>query len=93
MEANATLPTQMRKIDYPVIFLFSVFTVGALVGVPIFGYMYGFNALDWVMLATEYTIMDHPQYLIDFVSELESKNISVINSAVFHGDVSARVGP
>ncbi len=56
MEANATLPTQMRKIDYPVIFLFSVFTVGALVGVPIFGYMYGFNALDWVMLAVLYVI-------------------------------------
>jgi len=41
--------------------------------------------LDWVMLATEYTIMDHQPELIDFVSELDSKNISVINSAVFHG--------
>ena len=42
-------------------------------------------SLDWVMLATEYTIMDHPQELIDFVSELQERNISVINSAVFHG--------
>ena len=42
-------------------------------------------SLDWVMLATEYTIMDHQTDLINFISELESKNISVINSAVFHG--------
>jgi D-threo-aldose 1-dehydrogenase len=42
-------------------------------------------SLDWVMLATEYTIMDHPKDLIDFVSELDERGISVINSAVFHG--------
>ena len=42
-------------------------------------------SLDWVMLATEYTIMDHHPDLIAFVSKLDSRNISVINSAVFHG--------
>jgi len=41
--------------------------------------------LDWVMLATEYTIMDHSKDLIDFISVLEQRDISVINSAVFHG--------
>jgi len=41
--------------------------------------------LDWVMLATEYTIMEHPMELIDFIDELEQQNIAVINSAVFHG--------
>lgn len=41
--------------------------------------------LDWVMLATTYTIMSHPKELIDFISDLARRNISVINSAVFHG--------
>lgn len=41
--------------------------------------------LDWVMLATTYTIMSHPKELIDFISDLAQRNISVINSAVFHG--------
>ena len=37
------------------------------------------------MLATTYTIMSHPKELIDFISDLARRNISVINSAVFHG--------
>ena len=41
--------------------------------------------LDWVMLATTYTIMSHPKELIDFINDLAQRNISVINSAVFHG--------
>ncbi len=40
--------------------------------------------LDWVMLATTYTIMSHPKELIDFINDLAKQNISVINSAVFH---------
>ena len=41
--------------------------------------------LDWVMLATEYTILNHPLDLIEFINSLETRNIAVINSAVFHG--------
>lgn len=41
--------------------------------------------LDWVMMANSYTIYNHPKDLVDFVGELKNKNITVINSAVFHG--------
>ncbi len=41
--------------------------------------------LDWVMLATDFTILTHPPELIEFIDELQKKNVFVINSAVFHG--------
>ena len=41
--------------------------------------------LDWVMLAVSFTIMDHPSELIEWIEDLARKNVSVINSAVFHG--------
>lgn len=41
--------------------------------------------LDWVMIANSLTLKSHPQELIDFISELHQKNVSVINSAVFNG--------
>jgi len=41
--------------------------------------------LDWVMIANSLTIHSHPKELIDFITELHSKDISVINSAVFNG--------
>jgi len=41
--------------------------------------------LDWVMIANSLTLHSHPKDLIDFIAELESKNVSVINSAVFNG--------
>lgn len=41
--------------------------------------------LDWVMLATSYTIMEQPQDLLDFMDQLKQRNISIINSAVLHG--------
>lgn len=40
--------------------------------------------LDWVMFANSVTIKTHPQELIDFIRELDSKEVTVINSAVFH---------
>lgn len=40
--------------------------------------------LDWVMFANSMTIMQHPQDLLGFMSELHKKQISIINSAVFH---------
>lgn len=41
--------------------------------------------LDWVMIANSLTVYSHPQELLDFIGELASKNVSVINSAVFNG--------
>lgn len=40
--------------------------------------------LDWVMIANSMTIKSHPQELLDFILEMESKGITIINSAVFH---------
>ncbi|MCH5599870.1 aldo/keto reductase [Niabella ginsengisoli] len=41
--------------------------------------------LDWVMIANSYTIYNHPKELVDFVASLHKQNITIINSAVFHG--------
>lgn len=40
--------------------------------------------LDWVMFANSMTILQHPKDLLDFMQQLHSKNISIVNSAVFH---------
>ena len=40
--------------------------------------------LDWVMLAISLTIMKHPPDIMDFITDLENREISVINSAIFH---------
>lgn len=40
--------------------------------------------LDWVMIANSMTIKNHPQELLNFLSELDEKGIFIINSAVFH---------
>lgn len=40
--------------------------------------------LDWIMLACSLTIYTHPQELLDFIEELNAKNIAIINSAVFN---------
>jgi D-threo-aldose 1-dehydrogenase len=42
-------------------------------------------ALDWVMIANSLTVISHPQELLDFITSLASKNIHVVNSAVFNG--------
>ena len=40
--------------------------------------------LDWVMIANSMTIKSHPRELLDFIEEMESKGVYVINSAIFH---------
>lgn len=40
--------------------------------------------LDWIMIANSMTIKHHPQELLDFIAEMERKNVYVVNSAVFH---------
>lgn len=39
---------------------------------------------DWVMFANSLTIQSHPPELLEFVDELKSKNVFIIDSAVFH---------
>jgi D-threo-aldose 1-dehydrogenase len=41
-------------------------------------------ALDWVMIANSMTIHSHPADLLAFMSDLQAKGISIINSAVFN---------
>lgn len=41
--------------------------------------------LDWVMIANSLTLHSHPKELIDFITELHKKEVSIINSAVFNG--------
>jgi D-threo-aldose 1-dehydrogenase len=41
--------------------------------------------LDWVMFANSLTIMNHPPELLAFMEQLHRSNVSIINSAVFHG--------
>jgi D-threo-aldose 1-dehydrogenase len=41
--------------------------------------------LDWVMIANSLTLHDHPRELMDFISGLHKKGVTVINSAVFNG--------
>jgi D-threo-aldose 1-dehydrogenase len=40
--------------------------------------------LDWIMIANSMTIKRHPKALLDFIAEMESRGVYVINSAVFH---------
>ena len=40
--------------------------------------------LDWIMIANSMTIKSHPQELLNFIEEMNSKGVYVINSAVFH---------
>lgn len=40
--------------------------------------------LDWVMLATTLTVYTHEPEMLGFIESLHQRNISVINSAVFH---------
>lgn len=40
--------------------------------------------LDWIIVANSMTIKSHPQELLDFIAEMETKGVYIINSAVFH---------
>ena len=40
--------------------------------------------LDWVMFACSLTVMNKPKELLNFIAELKSRGVTVINSAVFH---------
>lgn len=40
--------------------------------------------LDWAMLACSLTVYSHPPELLDFIAQLHSRGVGMINSAVFH---------
>jgi D-threo-aldose 1-dehydrogenase len=40
--------------------------------------------LDWVMFACSLTVYSHPPELLDFIAQLRSRGVGMINSAVFH---------
>jgi stearoyl-CoA desaturase (Delta-9 desaturase) len=44
------------KMDYPTIAIFVVMTVATVIGLPWFGYYYGFSALDWTMFVLLYLV-------------------------------------
>ena len=44
--------------DYPTIILFVLITIVAIVGVPAFGYFYGYSTVDWVMMGGR--VYTHP---------------------------------
>jgi D-threo-aldose 1-dehydrogenase len=41
--------------------------------------------LDWVMIANSMTIHSHPDELLDFMQQLRSQGVKIINSAIFNG--------
>ena len=45
-----------RELNYTVIALFSIVTLGAVVGVPLFGFVYGYSALDWTIFGILYMV-------------------------------------
>lgn len=45
-----------RNFDYMTTFLFSLVTLGAIIGLPTFAYYYDFTWLDWTMFAILYMI-------------------------------------
>jgi len=40
---------------------------------------------DWIMMANSFTILNHPKSLLDYLDELERRQVGLINSAVMHG--------
>jgi len=44
------------KTDYPTIIIFLSMMVATVVGVPLFGYFYGYSAVDWAMFVVLYLI-------------------------------------
>ena len=46
---------QVKK-DYPTIIIFISMMVATVVGVPLFGYFYGYSAVDWAMFVVLYLI-------------------------------------
>lgn len=55
IEAPILVP-QTRKFDYFAIMLFSIILVATVIGVPLFGYLYGYTWLDWTLFGVLYAV-------------------------------------
>ena len=56
---NADVPSQDLRRAYPnyaTTILFSLISIGALIGVPLFGFSYGYSWLDWAMFGILYVM-------------------------------------
>lgn len=53
---TTTAPSAARPLSYGSIVLFSLVTIVALIGVPAYGLLYGYAALDWVLFSTLYAV-------------------------------------
>jgi stearoyl-CoA desaturase (delta-9 desaturase) len=56
---NAAVPTDDLRRAYPnyaTTILFSLITIGALIGVPLYGFTYGYSWLDWTMFGILYVM-------------------------------------
>ena len=42
--------------NYATTILFSLISIGALIGVPLFGFLYGYSWLDWAMFGILYVM-------------------------------------
>lgn len=51
---NAGEEDDPRTLDIPTIGLFSLVTLTALIGVPLFGYVHGYTKLDWALAGLLY---------------------------------------
>ncbi len=47
--------------------------------------LYDSVPFDWVMFANSFTIYSHPVELTNFMDELYSNGVGIVNSALFHG--------
>jgi D-threo-aldose 1-dehydrogenase len=47
--------------------------------------LYEHVPFDWVMFANSFTVFHHPAELLEFMDLLDSNQVGIINSAVFHG--------
>jgi stearoyl-CoA desaturase (delta-9 desaturase) len=58
VRTGAVAPSHIsiRTLDYPVIFQFAFVTLVALIGVPLFGYLYDYTWVDWTLFAILYVI-------------------------------------
>lgn len=46
--------------------------------------LYAYVKFDWVMFANKFTLYHHPKEIVEFVQQLGSEGVGVINSAVFN---------
>ena len=58
MTSTSAPSAAIRRVypNYVTILLFSLVSCGALIGVPAFGYLYGYTWLDWAMFGLLYVV-------------------------------------